>query len=566
MGGTIAFRRLRPRPGRTRPRPCPAAHAPVPRRRARARHGPRAVTDAKTWVERSRAGRRMAAASRSRRRSVRRGSSSRCGTPGRRRSVEAPMARAHPPHRLALRRGGSSRSLGAPVRRRRPGQPAPRQLTDGDWGVDGHRRGTRRRDDRVHGRPPARRRTCDPGRRSGRSTRSRRLRGDERRRSRGELLALGGKVGPRGVVAGRPLARGRRRRRRGRARRSAARRSSSARRTATAPIRRLAPDLDRHDRPLERHRPERLDERRAGRRRSGVDRPIAVAFVSDRGRTAPWRVPGRSGDRRGGRTRRRLAVAGADADLAGWSTCGSVAMAGSRRSASLPRAGARSSMTVVERWRVRAAHPADDDRLDAGSAAHVVPEMRPALDARVTAGRSRHGSPRRPAPAARPCRPSSMSTAVRSGRGRPRRRSRCCSSSRRGYRVVLPNIRGSATYGRAWIRPQLGDWGGVDAADVHAALDHADRGRARRPGAARRPGPVVRRLHGPLADRDVGSVRRGGLGERRREPGLAPGPTPTPASSTAGRRSSATRSRRRASRSCGASRRCVTSRTSGRRC
>ncbi len=41
-----------------------------------------------------------------------------------------------------------------------------------------------------------------------------------------------------------------------------------------------------------------------------------------------------------------------------------------------------------------------------------------------------------------------------------------------GYRVVLPNIRGSTSYGGAWIRPQLGDWGGVDAADVHAALDH----------------------------------------------------------------------------------------------
>jgi dipeptidyl aminopeptidase/acylaminoacyl peptidase len=41
-----------------------------------------------------------------------------------------------------------------------------------------------------------------------------------------------------------------------------------------------------------------------------------------------------------------------------------------------------------------------------------------------------------------------------------------------GYRVMLPNIRGSATYGRDWIRPQLGDWGGVDAADVHAAVDH----------------------------------------------------------------------------------------------
>lgn len=42
-----------------------------------------------------------------------------------------------------------------------------------------------------------------------------------------------------------------------------------------------------------------------------------------------------------------------------------------------------------------------------------------------------------------------------------------------GYRVILPNIRGSATYGRNWIAPQLGDWGGVDATDVHAALDHA---------------------------------------------------------------------------------------------
>ncbi|MBI3749093.1 MAG: S9 family peptidase [Chloroflexi bacterium] len=42
----------------------------------------------------------------------------------------------------------------------------------------------------------------------------------------------------------------------------------------------------------------------------------------------------------------------------------------------------------------------------------------------------------------------------------------------RGYRVILPNIRGSTSYGRDWIRPQLGDWGGVDAADLHAALDH----------------------------------------------------------------------------------------------
>jgi dipeptidyl aminopeptidase/acylaminoacyl peptidase len=43
----------------------------------------------------------------------------------------------------------------------------------------------------------------------------------------------------------------------------------------------------------------------------------------------------------------------------------------------------------------------------------------------------------------------------------------------RGFRVLLPNVRGSTSYGAEWIRPQLGDWGGVDAADVHAAVDHA---------------------------------------------------------------------------------------------
>ena len=42
-----------------------------------------------------------------------------------------------------------------------------------------------------------------------------------------------------------------------------------------------------------------------------------------------------------------------------------------------------------------------------------------------------------------------------------------------GYRVLLPNVRGSTSYGAGWIRPQLGDSGGVDAADAHAAADHA---------------------------------------------------------------------------------------------
>jgi dipeptidyl aminopeptidase/acylaminoacyl peptidase len=43
----------------------------------------------------------------------------------------------------------------------------------------------------------------------------------------------------------------------------------------------------------------------------------------------------------------------------------------------------------------------------------------------------------------------------------------------RGFRVILPNIRGSHGYGSDWIRPHLGHWGGPDADDVHSALDHA---------------------------------------------------------------------------------------------
>jgi dipeptidyl aminopeptidase/acylaminoacyl peptidase len=40
-----------------------------------------------------------------------------------------------------------------------------------------------------------------------------------------------------------------------------------------------------------------------------------------------------------------------------------------------------------------------------------------------------------------------------------------------GYRVVLPNIRGSIGHGRAWVAALQGDWGGADAADCHAVLD-----------------------------------------------------------------------------------------------
>jgi dipeptidyl aminopeptidase/acylaminoacyl peptidase len=40
-----------------------------------------------------------------------------------------------------------------------------------------------------------------------------------------------------------------------------------------------------------------------------------------------------------------------------------------------------------------------------------------------------------------------------------------------GYRVVMPNHRGSATFGDAWSQALRGHWGEVDADDVHAALD-----------------------------------------------------------------------------------------------
>jgi dipeptidyl aminopeptidase/acylaminoacyl peptidase len=41
----------------------------------------------------------------------------------------------------------------------------------------------------------------------------------------------------------------------------------------------------------------------------------------------------------------------------------------------------------------------------------------------------------------------------------------------RGYRVLMPNIRGSATFGAAWVRGLQAAWGDADAADAMAAID-----------------------------------------------------------------------------------------------
>jgi dipeptidyl aminopeptidase/acylaminoacyl peptidase len=40
-----------------------------------------------------------------------------------------------------------------------------------------------------------------------------------------------------------------------------------------------------------------------------------------------------------------------------------------------------------------------------------------------------------------------------------------------GYRVLMPNIRGSATYGAEWVRALSASWGSVDAEDALASVD-----------------------------------------------------------------------------------------------
>ncbi len=40
-----------------------------------------------------------------------------------------------------------------------------------------------------------------------------------------------------------------------------------------------------------------------------------------------------------------------------------------------------------------------------------------------------------------------------------------------GYRIAMPNLRGSTTHGRAWIEALVGQWGIADAEDVHTVAD-----------------------------------------------------------------------------------------------
>ncbi len=89
-----------------------------------------------------------------------------------------------------------------------------------------------------------------------------------------------------------------------------------------------------------------------------------------------------------------------------------------------------------------------------------------------------------------------------------------------GYRVAMPNLRGSAGFGYDWADALSGRWGEVDAEDALVVVDWlVERGLADE----RRLGLYGLSYGGyldPVADRSHRSLRRGGGRERRRQPGL----------------------------------------------
>ena len=76
-----------------------------------------------------------------------------------------------------------------------------------------------------------------------------------------------------------------------------------------------------------------------------------------------------------------------------------------------------------------------------------------------------------------------------------------CALAAAGARVLMPDPRGSASYGRAWLEAIRGDWGGADADDQLACTDWAVGEGLADPDAPRRHRPLLRRLHDALADR-----------------------------------------------------------------
>ena len=83
-----------------------------------------------------------------------------------------------------------------------------------------------------------------------------------------------------------------------------------------------------------------------------------------------------------------------------------------------------------------------------------------------------------------------------------------------GIAVAYGNPRGSQSYGHAYANAILGDWGGIDVADVLRILDGALEHGELRHRAHRRRGRLVRRLHGDLAHGPQRPLRGGRVDAR----------------------------------------------------
>ena len=136
------------------------------------------------------------------------------------------------------------------------------------------------------------------------------------------------------------------------------------------------------------------------------------------------------------------------------------------------------------------------------------------------AGRSARRCSRRAARAARRCRSCSRSSAGRAASWGPEPWLPDWMLAAAGARVLMPDPRGSASYGRAWLEAIRGDWGGADAEDQLACADWAVGQGLADPRPAGRHRPLLRRLHDALADRPERPLPRRRGRQRRGQPDL----------------------------------------------
>jgi dipeptidyl aminopeptidase/acylaminoacyl peptidase len=193
-----------------------------------------------------------------------------------------------------------------------------------------------------------------------------------------------------------------------------------------------------------------------------LDDGTAVAIVSDRGRAVPWAFPVDAATGRAGGAPERLVVGDADATCFSLSVGGEIVSVLGTVETRAPElltvdcGELRARTSIGSRWQARFGWPEMRRVIAPGAGGDIetwIASPADAGDRPLPTVVDVHGGPL--------------------GAWAPAPSVEVMLLVERGYRVVLPNIRGSATYGRGWIRGAMGDWGGVDADDVHAALDHA---------------------------------------------------------------------------------------------